>query len=292
MYLIKIITKKSSEAWIIRQADSTLVKYSDEEHDLNSLVEVGSLTKTITAKLVASLVKDSQIEVNDPVEKWLEYAPKKTGITVCHLLTHQSGLPQNPPGTLRFSRNPYAKFTEEKLQTIVKNLNAHVKSPPATKFIYSNLGYSILGKIIESSSGMSWIEAVDKILFQNRNIFRLAPESDDLSNDRLLHGRGTRWDMSGPIRSAGGLWSTVQSTFDYVESEMYSDQPWHASLGWRRSGELVWHNGGTRCSSIFAAYLRDKGISITFHSINQNSNQNDSKALDLLRKAINDRVEY
>lgn len=93
-------------------------------------------------------------------------------ITVLQLLTHTSGLPgQGNPGTGQF------KSLAERVST-----GAHVElvAQPDTKWIYSQIGYAALGRIIEVCSGKSYEEFLRQRLFQplgmNDTYFFLPPE--------------------------------------------------------------------------------------------------------------------
>jgi len=58
---------------------------------------IGSITKTFTAVAVLQLVDEGKIALDDPIEKYLEFVPANSGITVLQLLNHSSGIfdPEN-----------------------------------------------------------------------------------------------------------------------------------------------------------------------------------------------------
>jgi CubicO group peptidase (beta-lactamase class C family) len=126
--------RNKSESWILRQGDSEVNTHEDENHNLDSLVEIGSITKTVTAKLINSLSQQNVLNICDPIEEWLESTRGHSGINISHLIEHLSGLPTNPPGVNRFSRDPYANFTDQKLNGILQDISCITKHKPDTQF--------------------------------------------------------------------------------------------------------------------------------------------------------------
>ncbi|MDF1549347.1 MAG: serine hydrolase [Bacteroidales bacterium] len=94
---------------------------------------IGSLSKQITAVLVLQAVERGFIKLNDPIKIYLPYLPMNWAdeVTVHQLLNHTHGI------------SDLAKALDYK---------------PGTDFAYSNLGYELLGKILESVSHKSYIE--------------------------------------------------------------------------------------------------------------------------------------
>ncbi len=202
-------------------------------------------------------------------------------MTLRMLAEHRTGLPRNPPAISRFARDPYLKFTNQALDSLLINLGSLRLVAPPGEFSYSNLGYCILGRIVEVATQLEWYQAVQQILFPKGEF--LSPLGRSHFYHKGLFGRDIQpWTMTGPIKSAGGLWGTVRSTFNYVTSELAGQKVSTSPLGWQNSGPLIWHNGATRNASIFAAYLPEREIAIVYHGLNQRPNITDAKALKIL----------
>lgn len=127
---------------------------------INSLFDIASLTKVIgTTTSIMLLVDRGLLRVEDPVCKYIKAfnTPDKKGITIRHLLTHTAGLYEWYPLYYRASnKNESYKLIE----------GLPLQFPVGEQRRYSDLGFVILGEIIETVSGLP----LDK--FMERNIFQ------------------------------------------------------------------------------------------------------------------------
>jgi serine-type D-Ala-D-Ala carboxypeptidase/endopeptidase len=110
--------------------------------------EIGSITKTMTAALLASLVGDGVLALDDEIGRWLDAAPNGN-ITLEQLATHTSGLPRLAPNQPTDEANPYRDFTAERAE---EGLRTATRTPDAGH-LYSNFGYQLLGLVLERVSG-------------------------------------------------------------------------------------------------------------------------------------------
>jgi CubicO group peptidase (beta-lactamase class C family) len=151
-----------------------------------SLFHLASIGKPMTAFAVMLLVEEGRVALDDPVASILpEFSgAEREGITVRHLLSHTSGLAQDadltglPPGT----------DTTTELRTY---LHAQPVVPIGSKVEYSNVGYGLLGLIVEAVSGQSFATFMRERLFQPAAMESayLAPP-EELSS-RIVHVAGT-----------------------------------------------------------------------------------------------------
>jgi serine-type D-Ala-D-Ala carboxypeptidase/endopeptidase len=113
--------------------------------------EIGSITKTMTAALLASLVGDGVLALDDEIGRWLDAGPNGN-ITLEQLATHTSGLPRLAPNQPTDEANPYRDFTAERAG---EGLRAVTRTPGAGH-LYSNFGYQLLGLVLERASGQRY----------------------------------------------------------------------------------------------------------------------------------------
>ncbi len=104
---------------------------TDDRLDGDTVFEIGSITKTFTATLLALMVQDHTVNLDDPVASLLPAGtsvPSRDGrqITLEDLATHTSGLPRNPANLdPKDPDNPYADYTVAQLYDFLGTYAAH-----------------------------------------------------------------------------------------------------------------------------------------------------------------------
>jgi D-alanyl-D-alanine carboxypeptidase len=124
--------------------------------DSSTTYSLYSVTKTFTALSVLQLAQAGKIDLGSPVSKYLPDFPYSKDITVEQLLSHTAGIPNPLPlRWIHLAEEHEAFYRDEFFKEVFKN-NYKLKSAPGTKFSYSNLGYVLLGQLIEKVSGQSY----------------------------------------------------------------------------------------------------------------------------------------
>ncbi len=135
----------------------------------NHLMATFSMTKTVTAIAILQLLERGQLELNDSINTWLD-TPYPDEITIKHLITHTSGIANPIPLKWVYLPEVSASFHEDnKLNALMAN-NDRVKSPPGSKYRYSNIGYWLAGKVIEKASGVSYQTYIEENVFAPLNL--------------------------------------------------------------------------------------------------------------------------
>lgn len=128
--------------------------------DEHSLFEIGSVTKTFTATILADMVRHHEVNLADPVEQYLPagtHVPTRNGkdITLLLLATHHSGLPRDPPNIQPTDRmDPFAGYTWAKLAVFLNSYT--LTRDPGETFEYSNLGGALLGDALADAAHVSY----------------------------------------------------------------------------------------------------------------------------------------
>jgi len=115
-----------------------------------------SVTKTVTAVAILQLVERGLVELDAPAAMYLANMPYGRDITVRQLLAHSAGLPNPLPLRWTHPVATAAEFDDGGFFDDVLARYAVVKSPPNRKYSYSNLGYILLGRIIEQTTGLGY----------------------------------------------------------------------------------------------------------------------------------------
>jgi CubicO group peptidase (beta-lactamase class C family) len=125
---------------------------SNLEHSIpvtrSTLFQSGSLGKQFTAVAVMLQVEDGRLTLDDSIARYFPEAPPTwKAITVRHLLTHTSGIPDYDERTLDYRKD----YTEDELARIAFGLP--LEFPAGSRWNYSNTGYVLLGIVVGKTSG-------------------------------------------------------------------------------------------------------------------------------------------
>jgi CubicO group peptidase (beta-lactamase class C family) len=227
--------------------------------------EIGSVTKTMTATLLALAVGEGTLSLDDEIGRWLA-AGANGGITLRQLATHTSGLPRLAPGHDASRRadpaNPYAAYTEETATEGVRQ----VVVAPGGAHLYSNFGYQLLGLVLERAAGQPYGTLVTQRLLSplSMTCSGVGPDGGGIPLPGHARGREVpRWGH--PLPGPGGLEATIGDLARYAQAclhppqtplgaaitlaqgpQLRIDDHREQALGWFvRDGNLRWHNGGT-----------------------------------------------
>lgn len=203
----------------------------EEENSINTKFRIGSLTKSMTAMLVVKLVQERKLSLADTVDKYLKYFPVDKGsrISIRDLLGHRSGLPRQfaLPGWNegKFERF-YDKVTYAKL---IGELD--LLAEPGKEYLYTNLGYFLLGLIIEEVTKTTYELALDNYIFSPLKMKSTGGNGYDVSKNRATGYRiGKHGGYHIPsflnveflFLASGNLYSTVGDILKF-EQALYRD---------------------------------------------------------------------
>lgn len=269
--------------------------YTQENHQnpitKNTSLHVASVSKTLTAMAILKLVEANKIQLNSKVDDFLYGFPYKN-VTIKSLLTHRSGLPKYEHFTAFIPQ--YSKEMQKEFLTNEDVFNLLIEHhPPVVRsvnegFMYNNLNFALLALVIEKVTGLSYPEAMKKIVFEplkmkNTYVF----QAKDLKNmPKTFYQKGEvphpldRFDL---IYGDKNIYTTPRDLFnfsiamfsdDFLKKELkskiflpYSNEKEginNYGLGFRmkifdENTKLTYHNGwwhGT--NSVFVHQLKSK----------------------------------
>ena len=129
----------------------------------SDIFELASVSKQFTGMIIMMLKEKGKLNYDDAVEKYLDIPYKN--ITVRHLLTHTSGLPDYQEIMDKHWDKTKVAGNKEILEYV--NLHAPPKLfEPGTKYDYSNTGYVLLASIAEKAGGKDFIRMCQKWIFK------------------------------------------------------------------------------------------------------------------------------
>ncbi|HEU0195475.1 MAG TPA: serine hydrolase domain-containing protein [Gaiellales bacterium] len=201
--------------------------------DTRTLYRVASVTKTFTGTAIVQLRDAGRLHLDDPAVSYIPelasagspFAPIET-LTIRRMLSHESGLMGDPPGT-DWSYRTYPADVAEILGRVDE---AGLRIPVNVQQKYSNLAYELLGEIVARVSGQPYPEYLRERILQPLALDSTAfePLSEKLAarcavgyaprafSDELLPAR----PLKSNLFAAGGLWSCVEDLARWISFQL------------------------------------------------------------------------
>lgn len=184
----------------------------------DTVYEIGSITKQFTATLVMMLVQEKKLTLDEQITSIFPNLPTEwSGVTIRHLLTHTSGLPDyTDPKAFEFTYLARNDFSFDQVLAQVTKLPMPFKF--GEKFSYNNFGYYLLGRIVEKKSGKDYWSFLSERIFKPLGMSKSAPSNPKTIIPNRAHGYlrvGAQMQNADAITSssgfsAGSIVSTVE----------------------------------------------------------------------------------
>ena len=256
--------------------------------DADTLFQIGSVTKTFTATLLAEAVDRGEVKLDTPVAELLPgfKIPSRNGkaITLGELAMQDSGLPRLP-GNMQpaDAQDPYADYDAAKLKSFL----AGYKLPrdPGAKYEYSNLGLGLLGYALARHAGTSCPKLLQSRIFEPLGMTATSATLREPLDPRWAPGHDEQGKPAQPwhldvLAGAGAINSTGADMLRYLKANMgrgngalmeamtFAHEPRRAvggderiGLAWMtrhdKDGDVVWHNGMTGGYASFMGFTAD-----------------------------------
>ncbi len=196
-----------------------------------SIFQTGSVGKQFTATAVIMLVEEGKVGLDDKISKYFPNAPAAwKDITVRHLLTHTSGIPDYTSEKTGGAINMRMDYTEEELVKKISGLTLDFE--PGEKWSYSNSGYLILGVLIHHVSGEFYGNFLQRRVFQPLQMTstRIISEVDIVPNRsagyRLVKGelKNQEWVSPSLNTTADGALYTNVLDMSKWDAALYTEE--------------------------------------------------------------------
>lgn len=188
---------------------------------------LGSITKQFTAAAILKLQEQNLLDVNSALATYLTDYPQGDKITVHQLLNHTAGIPDYTA----FEDFPAKAIVKTNLDDLISRFSDRpLEFTPGDRFSYSNSGYAVLTKIIETVSNKSYSDYLQKYIFTPL-------EMKDSGCDRhatILPNRASGYGFTGEeyqnadfidmssLSGDGALYSTVEDLYTW-ERSLYTE---------------------------------------------------------------------
>ncbi len=241
-------------------------------NDPSLVYRIGSMTKAFTAMGLVNLKRDGLIDSYDqPLSDFDDEFPHGDKITLRHLVTHYSGLPDYIGVIEEIYRNQNMYFAPEDIYEIIKESAGEdgLLHEPGANFAYSNSNYLILGLLIEELTDMDYNDYVNEKVMLPLGMTQTTIGADDIQGAGFAKGYKEGQVVAPYLMelafSAGEFESTISdlekwgdalmgSSFltaeekaDYFAAPYTEDDFFTVGMGWftiKLDGTLVYNHGG------------------------------------------------
>ena len=200
----------------------------DKNADITTTSSICSMTKSFTAVAIMKLVDAGKLNLEDKVKDVLPFYkvkqkfPKGGAVTIRSLLSHASGLPSNS-GHSYFTGPDFLFPSKEEFRSSIKGLET--ESEVGANVKYSNVGYALLGEIVEKVSGMPYevylmnevirpLEMSNTYMGMKVNTQRQAIGYTAINRSRTRNRVNTF--QTKAMNPAMGLWTTIDDLAKYA----------------------------------------------------------------------------
>lgn len=251
-----------------------------EPYRQDGLIEWGSITKAATAAAFEVAVNQGLLRDDLEVRRLLP-DHDQARFTSRSLVEHTSGLPRTHAGMgAGLWRDPYRDL-------VGSSLSPALFAPGQSRaFVYSNLGYALLGRILDRVAGGWWERVLSTVLHPAG--VTTATLDPDLTRRVTRTGWRRRSEEPWPIgltdyAAAGGIWSTFEDLRKFTAWSLHDSS---RRTAWRQEGDAIWVNGRTRSSGccILATSAGDRAAVV--HTVGRAPSAADRIALRILRESV------
>ena len=166
----------------------------------HTLFEIGSIGKSFTACCVLQLVEEGRLDLHVPVTAYLPWFTVRSAfdapITLHHLLTHTAGLIRG------------SDVTSDSLFDVWALRETETGAPPGERFWYSNVGYRVIGAVLETVEGRPYPAIVRDRIMAPVGMIESEPAIRSGIRDRLAQGYGP-WPEDRPVLPSDPLTRAV-----------------------------------------------------------------------------------
>lgn len=214
---------------VVQHGQRRLFVYGAVKED--SIFEIGSISKTFTGLILAQMVVQHKVKLDDPVRDFLPQgiAPKPAGseITLLDLATQHSGLPRMPDNFHPADpQDPYADYRPANLYEFVARHG--LQKPAKTSFGYSNLGLGLLGQALSNHASMTYPELlkfeITQPLSLSDTVVQLSPAQEKrfAQGHTAEHQPAHAWAIDA-LAGAGAIRSTAGDMLTYLEAQLHPE---------------------------------------------------------------------
>ncbi|MCR5755576.1 MAG: beta-lactamase family protein [Acetatifactor sp.] len=281
---------------ILRDGKTEVVYWGPDRQvtdESDKIYPVGSIGKTFTASLLAKYVSEGKLDLQTPINQYIQGLPERYYPSLEKLATHTSGYTSQPYNLFTtlpyfvhmnderglFHRNPFrGRPDEAEMIKIIKETRLKDKEYP---FYYSNIGMGILGYILGQVIGECYWDSMNRYIKEDLHL-----PNTFIGNVELLGYdkkdqpcKCWQWTKEDIVAPAGALCSTVEDLLEYARIHLSGELPYlstchevhgpceknaNSGLAWRleKDAPISWHTGAAGAFNAYIGLQRDKNAAV------------------------------
>ena len=215
---------------VIEHGQRRIFAYGTAKPD--SIFEIGSITKTFTGLVLAQMVVQNKLTLDTPIRTLLPTGfvakPEGAEITLADLATQHSGLPRMPDNFKpKDPVNPYPDYHPAQLHEFLARRG--VAKPADAGYLYSNLGFGLLGYGLSLRAGIPYGQLVSTEVLGPMHMSDTGVELSPAQRSRLIQGYDMNFDPIGAwdfdvFAGAGAIKSTAADMLTYLDANLHPDK--------------------------------------------------------------------
>ena len=277
---------------MLRDGQKKIIHFGpDKSEDGNTslIYPVGSICKPFTTSLMAKYIAEGKLDLKAPIDKYIPDLPKRYYPSLEKLATHTSGyktqpytflttlpflLKMNKEGGL-FHTNPFRGYPD--VAGMMKIIRETKLEDKAYKFVYSNIGMSILGYIVGQVSGEGFWDSLTRYIREDLGLKNTFLGNIDMPGyDRKDQPcRCWQWEKEDAVAPAGALNASVEDLLDFAQINLDGSRPYlamcheihgpceknaNSGLAWRleKDAPISWHTGAAGAFNAWIGLDRER----------------------------------
>lgn len=280
---------------ILRDGQKEVVHWGPDRQERSEtlIYPVGSICKPFVASMLAKYVAEGKLDLSAPVSRYIPGLPERYYPSLEKLATHTSGFTTQPytlwgtiPFFLKMNRegglfhtNPFrGKLDDAGMLQVVRDT---VLEDKPYKFVYSNIGMSILGYIVGQVSGEGFWDGLTRYIREDLGLKNTFLGNVDLPgyDKKDQPCRCWQWEKTDAIAPAGALNAPVEDLLDFAHKNLDGSLPYlamcheihgpceknaNSGLAWRleKDAPISWHTGSAGAFSAWLGLNRETNTAV------------------------------
>jgi len=214
---------------VLRNGERSVFAFGTARPD--SLFEIGSITKTFTGLMFAQLLEQGKVKLDEPLRELLPpgtvQKPVGDEILLVDLVTQHSGLPRMPDNFKPADRqNPYVDYRAATLYEFLGKIG--VQRPASPEFLYSNLGFGVLGQALANRAGVTYPQLLARLVTEPLCMKETVTALSTPQQSRFIEGYTATYQPAHSwefdvLAGAGAIRSTASDMLIYLDAQLHPE---------------------------------------------------------------------